>query len=82
MVSQQNAQASWFQGPWQQLYSAAEATSWSWMDAPGAMLSGSLRFLNPVKESKTVPRPAKVSAGNRFEALKDTHEDDDVEEQS
>ena len=51
------------------------------MDAPGAMLSGSLRFLNPVKESKTAPRPAKVSAGNRFEALKDTHEDDDVEEQ-
>ena len=52
------------------------------MDAPGAMLSGSLRFFNPFKESKAAPRPANVSAGNRFEALKDTHEDDDVEEQS
>ena len=48
------SQAAWFQGPAQHLNVASEASSW--MEAPGAMLAGSFRMLNPrLKTAKDIP---------------------------
>ena len=66
------SQAAWFQGPAQHLYAAGEATSW--LEAPGAMLAGSFRMLNP-KQSKCAPE-----LKNAFSVLtRDDDEDDETD---
>ena len=79
----------WFQGPSQQLNAAAEHTG-SWLDAPGAMLSGSFRLLNP---AKTVAMAVKSrgralqlhrtrDAVNRFAALATVTESDGAHDET